>query len=176
MLVSEDQALRSITAGEFSVRSSWLQPVLMMALREGHLTREEYAQALIGFVNSSLDFISIDADTLVETLKTAHSHALPTSFAKLASRLGGNKADMASHLGVAVRTILATWSNKDLSWTVQQAIVGTLLYELSKERPLSHFTLVLGKFAEIGRRLGDLRFAEYLNAWLLGHFIRLPQR
>ena len=176
MLVSEDQALRAIAAGEFSVRSSWLQPVLMTAVRQGHLTRQEYAQALVALINSRLDFISIDADTLVETLKTAaHSHTLPTSFAKLASRLGGKKADMASHLSVAVRTILATWSNKDLSWTVQQAIVGTLLCELSKERPLSYLALVLGKFLEIGRRLGDARFAEYLNVWMLGHFIRLPQ-
>jgi hypothetical protein len=81
---------------------------------------------------------------------------------------------LASHLGVAVRTIQATWRDEELTWTLRQAIVGTLLFELSKERPLAEFAIILRAFAQIGQQLRDPRFADYLAAWLRGHFIKLP--
>ncbi len=149
--------------------------MLIVALDDGHITRDKYADALVGFIDSKLDFISVDPLTLLETLKGSRSHSLPANFSKLASRLGGMKADMASHFGVAARTIQATWRNTELTLTVRQAIVGTLLYELSKERPLAEFTIILRAFAQIGQRLGNPRFfADYLAAWLRGHFIKLP--
>jgi len=82
---------------------------------------------------------------------------------------------MASHLGVAVRTIQATWCDEKLTWTARQSIVGTLLSELSKERPPAEFAIVFRAFAQIGQQLGDPRFANYLAAWLRGHFIRSPR-
>jgi hypothetical protein len=146
----------------------------MVALDDGHITRDKYAEALAGFIDGKLDFISVDPLTLLETLKGSKSHSLPANFSKLACRLGGKKADMASHLGVAIRTIEASWRDEELTWTVRQAIVGTLLYELSKERPLAELAIVLRAFAQVGQQLGDPQFADYLTAWLRGHFIKLP--
>jgi hypothetical protein len=80
---------------------------------------------------------------------------------------------MHSHLAVAGRTIRATWHDERLSWTVRQAVVGTLLYELSKGRSLAEFEMLFRAFAGLGRQLGDSRFAEYLDAWARGHFIRV---
>jgi hypothetical protein len=173
IFLSEDQALRAVAAAEFSVTSTWLQPVLMLGLEEGHITREQYARALVAFIDSKLEFISVDHETLLQMLRGVQSHSLPASFAKLANRLGGKKADMPSHFGVAVRTIQATWHDESLSWTVRQAVVGTLLYELSKGRSLDEFASLFRGFARIGRRLGDPRFAEYLDAWARGHFIKV---
>jgi hypothetical protein len=161
-------------AAEFSVAATWLQPVLMQALDAGHITRDQYVDALVAFVDSKLFFISVDPQSLLQTLRSVQSHSLPASFVKLASRLGGKKADVASLLGVALRTIQATWRDGKLSCTVREAVVGTLLYELSKGRSLAEFAIVFNAFAEAGRRLGDRQFAEYLDAWLRGHFIKLP--
>jgi hypothetical protein len=170
---SEDQALRAVAAVDFSVASTWLQPVLMRGVDKGHMSRQQYAEALTVLVDSKLEFISLDGETLLETLRGAQSHSLPAAFSKLASRLGGKKADMPSHIGVAVRTIQATWHDERLSSTVRQAVVGTLLYELSKGRPLSEFVGLLRGFAELGRRLSDPRFMDYLEAWVRGHFINI---
>jgi tetratricopeptide (TPR) repeat protein len=171
IFLSEDQALRAVAATEFSVASTWLQPVLMLGVHEGCMSRQKYAEVLTVFVDSKLEFISVDADTLVQTLRGVQSHSLPAAFSKLGGRLGGKNADMLSHLGVAVRTITATWHEASLSATVRQAVVGTLLYQLSKERPLAQFAGLLGGFAELGQRLRDPRFVEYLDAWARGHFI-----
>ncbi len=128
----------------------------------------------MAFVDSRLDFISVDPLSLLQTLRGVESRSLPPAFVKLASRLGGKKADVPSHLGVAVRTIQASWHDRMLSCTVRQAVVGALLYELSKGRTLAEFAAVFHAFGEIGRQLGEPRFAGYLNAWLRGHFIKLP--
>jgi hypothetical protein len=173
IFLSEDQVLRAVAAAEFSVPSTWLQPVLMRGVDEGLITRSQYAAALSAFVDSGLDFTSINHETLLQTLHGVRSHALPAAFSKLARRLGGKKADMPSHLGVAGRTIRATWPDESLSWTVRQAVVGTLLYELSKGRLLDEFAIVFRAVRQLGTQLGDPRFAEYLNAWTRGHFIKM---
>jgi hypothetical protein len=175
IFLSEDQALRAVAVAEFSVPSTWLQPVLMRGVDKGQLTRAQYAAALSALIDSGLDFISIDHETLLQTLRGVQSHVLPAAFSKLASRLGGKKADMPSHLAVAGRTIQATWRDESLSWTVRQAVVGTLLYELSKGRSLAEFAMLFGAFAGLGRQLGDPRFAEYLDAWARGHFIQVSE-
>jgi hypothetical protein len=176
IFLSEDQILRAVAAAEFSVPSTWLQPVLMRGVDEGQTTRAQYAAALSAFVDCGLHFISIDHETVLQTLRGVQSHVLPAAFSKLASRLGGKKADMPSHLAVAGRMIRATWHDESLSWTVRQAVVGTLLYELSKGRPLAEFAIVFRAFGQLGRELDDPRFADYLNAWARGHFIELIAR
>jgi len=59
--------------------------VLMVALDDGHISRDKYAEALAGFIDSKLDFISIDTLTLLETLNGSQSHSLPANCSKLAS-------------------------------------------------------------------------------------------
>jgi hypothetical protein len=172
VFLSEDQALRAVAFAEFSVPSTWLQPVLMRGVDEGQLTRGQYAATLWAFVDSRLDFICIDHETLLQTLRGAQSHTLPAAFSKLASRLGGKKADMSSHLAVAGRTIQAMWRDESLSWTVRQAVVGTLLYELSKGRSPVEFSMLFRAFAGLGEQLEDPRFAEYLDVWAQGHFVK----
>jgi hypothetical protein len=53
----------------------------------------------------------------------AVSGHLPPAFRKLASRLGGSKADT-SHIAVTVQAIALNWSDVLLSATIQQAMFG----------------------------------------------------
>jgi hypothetical protein len=81
-----------------------------------------------------------------------------------AGRLGGANADLRSHIGVALGVIRATWADAALSSPVREAIVRTLLDNLSKGQPASHKTIVLRAFADFGRyELRDRRVADFLD-------------
>jgi hypothetical protein len=135
---------------------------------------------LIESADSRFEFISINSALLVRSLDGAQNHSLPSVFVKLVGRLGGAKADLRSHLNVALHTISHGWMNEKLSWTLRQALVGSLLENLAKERPPPHFRIILRAFAELGtamQRNGDVQYAQaffrYLDDWLRGHFINL---
>jgi len=173
LFVCEDQSLRAIGQSEFGVKSTWLQPVLMKAIIDKKMTREEYRQAVLAFIDSQFEFVSIDAPLLVETLETAQSRELPKEFVKLVGRLGGKKAEIHSHLNVAFRAIADIWSNNKVPHILRLAASGTLLENLCKERPLEQVAVIIRSFEEFGLLiLRDVTFAQYLNDWLRGHFIQ----
>jgi hypothetical protein len=176
VLVCEDQQLRSTAHAQFGMQSTWLQPVLMKAVADHYMTQDEYLNAILTFIELGFEFISVDPSLLVQAVNGSEGHTLPKSFVKLASRLGGKHAEINSHIKVAFGTMVATWSDRRLSSTVRQAIVGRLLENLCKARPLNHTYVMISLFTRFGREvLRDPSFLRYLEAWLRGHFIPLPQ-
>jgi hypothetical protein len=173
LLVCEDHAMRIIAETEFGVASTWLQPVLMKALADGKITLDEYSKAILAFIDTRFEFVSIDASLALHSLKDCCSVSLPGRFTKLVGRLGGKNADLASHVGVAFSIIGKAWREASLPWIARQAIVGSLLENLCKERPLSQAMLILRTFVDFGKT--DLKsnseFLGYLNAWIDGHFL-----
>src|ERR1700681_1508555 len=101
LLLSEDLSLRGLAQHEFNVLGTWLQPVLMRALDKQMMTLDEYRAAIIGFIDSKFEFISVGTPLVVSSVRGTTGHALPKEFRTIASRLGGMKADIASHVGVA---------------------------------------------------------------------------
>jgi hypothetical protein len=177
LLISDDQTIRTLAADEFSAKASWLQPVLMKALNRGLLSREDYLRAVLHFIDCRLQFITVNSDLLSGSLKDAHGHALPESFSKLASRLGGAREDLASHLSVAFGAIQSVWRNDALSFTVRQAAVGELLENLRRDRPIEQIWALMREFLQFGQlTLRDNRFVDYVVDWLRFHFIPFPRR
>jgi hypothetical protein len=176
LLVCEDQQLRSTAHAQFGMQSTWLQPVLMKAVADDHITRDEYLNAVIGFIDSGFEFVSVDPSLLLQAVKGVKTHGLPKNFVKLAGRLGGEHAEIQSHVNVVFRAITATWSDRRLSSTLRQAIVGKLLENLCKARSLNHTRAMISLFTRFGQEiLKDPAFLEYLEAWLRGHLIPLPR-
>jgi hypothetical protein len=175
LFVSEDKTLRALAESEFGLRSSWLQPILMKSVDSEYLSRDDYNRAVLNLIRSGFEFTSLDPWILVWSLHATKQVPLPDDFLQAVGRLGGPKADLQSHIGVAIGTIRVTWANSELSLTLRQAIVGTLLENLAKERPLDHLVVVLRVFFRLGTNfLRDQDFVDYLQAWLRGHFIILP--
>jgi hypothetical protein len=107
-------------------------------------------------------------------LKGANSHALPSSFRKLAGRLGGAKADLTSHISVAFELISPTWRDESLSPTLRQAIVGSLLENLIRDRNRSEVTAIIQTFDDLAVSVvKSENLRRYLRDWLQGHFIIL---
>jgi hypothetical protein len=101
---------------------------------------------------------------------------LSEQFRKVAGRLGGAKADLPSHIGVALQAIVVIWNRKDLSWVVKDASVGFLLENLCKERSLQEIHAILIRFDRLGRDvLNSDDFRRYLRNWSIGHFVGWPQ-
>ena len=104
----------------------------------------------------------------------ATSLVLPKDFSTLANRLGGAKADLASHVNVAVGAITQFWNNVSLPSTLRQAAVGYLLENLCRERTLEHVHLIIRSVLTFNQRiLRDTEFQDYLARWIQGHFIPL---
>lgn len=174
LLVCDDYMLRMMGRIEFGVTTTWLQPVLMRALAKKVLTQRDYIRALVAFADSRMSFISLDGALLAQTLAGVNGTALPSDFVKLASLLGGAKADLPSHVNAALRCIRHAWNDRRLPDTLRQAVVGQLLENMIRERTKDHVAAILNRFDDFGRRvLRDDSFRQYLRDWMRGHFIVL---
>ena len=119
-----------------------------------------------------MGFISIGGPLLGQTVTGTVGHTLPADFVKLASQLGGPKADVRSHLKAAFDAIGVTWTDENLSFTVRHAVAGELLENLVRDRPVDHVAVLLRTFQRFGREaLNDPRFADYLRDWIRGQFM-----
>lgn len=174
LFICEDQPLRLLAMAGFKIRTSWLQPVLMVAKNSGHITQEQYRRAIVAFIDGRLEFISVDAQLISSSLAPTASIELPLGFTKIASRLGGAIADLNSHANVVLGTIAQFWNNSALPWTLREAAVGTLLENLCRERTLPEVKRILRQFALFNREvLRNANLDEYLHGWARGHFIPL---
>jgi len=171
ILLSEDHVLRGLARSEFGVEGVWLQPVLMKALDANVMTDEEYLRAVLALIDANEEFISVNGAMLYRSLRGISGHSLPPDFLKLANRLGGPKADV-SHIRVALRAVALSWANFSLTETVQQAMLGELLQNLTKGRTLKETQAIIADVvavAEREMRLGSV--VRYVRDWLRGHFI-----
>jgi hypothetical protein len=174
LFLCEDHALRLLAASAFSLPTTWLQPVLMVAKAEGHISREDYRKAIVLLIDSRLDFVSVDLQLICDALGPTTSLELPKDFLTLASRLGGAKADLASHVKVAAGAITQFWKNDALPSVLRQAAVGRLLENLCRQRTLEHVHLIIRAFLLFNQQvLKDARFQDYIAGWIRGHFIPL---
>jgi hypothetical protein len=101
LFLTEDKLLRTLAWVESGVPGTWLQPVLMEALRQGHISIADYAKAVIAFIDSRFHFISISSDLLIEAMAGAPAHGLSQEFKSLAAALGGKGAELQSHLSTS---------------------------------------------------------------------------
>jgi hypothetical protein len=174
LLVCEDQLLRQLALLDFRTPGTWLQPVLMRALSMKVISEDEYRNAILNLIDTKLEFISISPDLLVSSLRGSNGHALPTAFEKLASRLGGKKADLPSHIHVALNTVVRVWEDETLQWALRQAALGRLLERLITDRTTAEIKRVMGAFVERDAWRGTSRsITAYVIDWLRGHFIVL---
>ncbi|TCU73661.1 tetratricopeptide repeat protein [Bradyrhizobium sp. R2.2-H] len=172
LLVCEDQLLRQLAQLDFQVPGTWLQPVLMRALSLKIITQDEYLAAIVQLIDSGLEFISISQDLLASSLNGVNDLAVPAAFKKLASRLGGKKADLASHTQVALGASIEIWRNEKLPWVLKQAALGYLLEQLIAERSSDDVSAIMSTFVQGDPWRGSKpSISNYVIDWLEGHFL-----
>ncbi|QWG12421.1 hypothetical protein KMZ29_22370 [Bradyrhizobium sediminis] len=172
LLLSEDFVLRGLAEQEFKVPGTWLQPVLMGALDRRVMTLDEYRAAIVSFIDSKFEFISVGAPLVVSSVHGTKGHTLPKEFEIIASRIGGKKADIASHVRVAYASAVRIWSDERLSETLRQGAIGRLLERVIDERDPVEARLVLKSWL-ITESERPSSMHHYMTGWLRGHFINL---
>jgi tetratricopeptide (TPR) repeat protein len=169
LLLCEDRLLRGLAQQKFGLRTSWLQPVLMRALERKLMRNDAYLEAVVALIECRLDFVSVDSSLFVQSLRGVIGHVLPPAFEKLAARLGGPKAELRSHLRVAVGAIAQIWADTTLSPTLRAAAVGRILEHLCQGPSLAILRLVLAQL--FSAFSNDVALRSYFFAWMRGHFI-----
>jgi len=172
ILLSEDLPLRMLAETEYGVRGCWLQVVLMVAIDHGHISKQEYADAIIALIDLNEEFISVGSDLLTYVLKGEKGHRLPDAFRKASACLGGPKADLPSHTAVAFGVIRRTWFDTSLSHTMRQGVIGSLLDGLIRDRSRQEIEAILRALDEFAQLvLKDNGVRRYLHDWRRGHFL-----
>lgn len=172
LLLCEDQLLRQLAQLDLQVPGTWLQPVLMRALSLKIISGDEYRTAIVQLIDSGLEFVSISQDLLASSLNGCNDPSLPSGFTKLAARIGGKKADLASHAQVALGSNIRIWRDDSLPWTLRQAALGHLLERLIAERSADDAARVMATFVQGDPWRGtDSSISTYVADWLHGHFL-----
>jgi hypothetical protein len=173
MLLTDDRVLRGIAASQFKVRGAWLQPVLMKAAHAKVITDEEYLRAILALVDANEEVVAINGLVLYASVRGANGHRLPSAFRKLANLLGGPGAD-GSHIAVAAEAVALGWNDRSLTKTIQHAMLGELLDNLTKGRSLGEIETIITRLAAFtDRRLDGRTVINYIDAWLRWHFINV---
>jgi hypothetical protein len=152
----------------FGIRSSWIQPVLMVARREGLLTRDRYNDAVIALIESGDRVLSIDGGVLVAAGGDPARNGY--RFDRVVSLLGGPNAEMISHIGVAVAFLGHIWQQRPYELVTARQ-TGLILENLLRARydwEQSVEALWRNYRQDFG---GDSRLKEYITGWLRGHFL-----
>ena len=155
--------------------ATWLQPVLMVALKRGILSLENYAKAITDLADIGQEFLSIDARSLFMALKldqASGQEAIGRRFKVAAKILGGKHADPGSHFSVAASFLDYLWSSHVIR-TFELTVTSYLLDQLLKGRTEDYSNILDALDYRFAHREA---FRIYLREWAKGHFLEWPAR
>ena len=100
LLLSEDQGLRQWATATLGVKTSWLQPALLIAKDKGLVSTEHYTKFLVECLNRQFSYVSLDSHALLTQAKADGFNGSPI-IRRMLEVLGGKNADLDSNLEVA---------------------------------------------------------------------------
>ncbi|TXN27490.1 hypothetical protein [Methylobacterium sp. WL19] len=170
-LLSDDARYRSWATAASGCEGIWMQVTLMAAVETGALSMAAYGKALVGLVARQHSFVSLKGDALYEIYCQDDNRLYRL---KAALRyIGGNDAEMISHLTVVIEFLKAVWGYRDAQSVLRRkAATGLVLEAFFRGRQ--------SDWLDWFRRLvhyapGTFAFHRYLRDWLTGHFIQVEQ-
>ncbi len=166
LLLCEDQSYRQFGKIEFCLKTSWLQPVLILALENGLISKEKYAETISSLVKAGHSFTSIDTEILSYALEHTEQN-----IEIVAKALFGADAEMDSHIRVMRAFLDNIWSGTPPNFDELKATSILLLRLFGGEwsRNIQNVSakntlLLLAPFK-------NKRFNDYLIKWLKGHLL-----
>ncbi len=172
LLVVDDLFTRMV-GHQIGVRSTSLQPVLMIARERGLLTPTEYARALTDLIDMGQKSIGIDASGMLAARTLDIENGEPHVGRRLTiatSALGGPHCDPASHCSVAAEFIRLVWSMESFGLS-NYAVISHVLSAVLRNRTNDHREML----HEIDWLLvGNNGARRYIREWARGHFLNWP--
>jgi hypothetical protein len=178
IIISEDLSLRQLAAQSKVIGGAWLQVVFSVLSADGAIAHRDYLIA-VGMLGAFRhDHLWLDGATLLGMLTLDDKRAFELYDAAI-TFMGGAKAEMRSHISVAIDVMRGIWGTDLPHWQKGRAI-GRLLTQLTRSRPVDWKNVLHVIDADLGMRAsrGDMlaRSArDYLGAWIKGHFFNLEE-
>lgn len=183
ILVSEDLSLRQYAA-KFGVKGgAWLQVTLNLMGSAGAIAGADYLVAVGVLAAMRHDHVWLDAPTMLGllTLEDPRAFAL---FEAAIEFIGGKKAEMRSHLSVAIDFMTRVWGHDLPGWQKGRAIGRLLTRFVTSRRDWKVVLYIIdADLAERADRgvFGARDAHDYFVGWIAGHFfdldaIRSPEK
>jgi len=170
LLISEDMGFRIWSAATFKVPTTWLQPVLIIARDEGHITADEYHSAINMLALSGHTYTSLDPNCLIYQARK-DDFTLTNDLSRLIETVGGPSADLMANTGVLSTFIDLILKECPDDLKVKR-IISETFQSIIKGRPEDQRQLIALIVMEI-RTEKNFVFKHALN-WLIGHSIGMP--
>jgi hypothetical protein len=170
VLLSDDIGLRSVGGELANTTGLWLQPALVAARDAGQMTQASYTTATARMA-AHRHSVSISPQDLLLAFHDGTDPNLVT-FTNLASRLGGETADMLSHAGVAIGWLLSAWRDEQVDDRRREHATSILLRSLLRNRQ-QDWASAIGYTAAAVHHIQPL--LEYIDGWITGHFLSKAQ-
>jgi hypothetical protein len=173
LLITDDLPTREI--GQFFGfgRSSWLQPVFLVAFNRRKIDFETYTKWMSHLIGAGHGYIGISSGNLMMAAKIDHDAGqCPGYFFKeIGKMIGGTVAEPNSHINVALEFLRYVWTT-DAARPYRAGASGHLLEQLIRERTGDYGRIL----RTVAVRLKDIsEFIEYMSVWLAGHFLRIDR-
>jgi cellulose synthase operon protein C len=167
LLLSDDLYFRQLADQACGAkRGIWLQPALAVAMQCGKMKPDDYAGAVIGLAACRHSHLALDLATLLAVARVDGTEKM-VRFAVVADFIGTKSAEINSHVMVAVAFLASVWS-VDIPDLSKQAACGIAIENLLRYRQNDWPTIITALRQQLGR---NYRAAEYLERWLVGHFM-----
>lgn len=174
LLLSDDLGLRVWSTLSLGISSTWLQPVLMVARQEGHLSGERYFEAINTLALSGHSYTSLEPGALLHQA-CKDGLELTDNLRRLIDLVGGPNADLSTNCDVAAEFIdLVIREAKQYFDDFRiTRISSQILDAMTKGRENTQQEIVRLVVERTTARRGWLE--RQALAWLVGHSIGLPE-
>jgi tetratricopeptide (TPR) repeat protein len=169
LLITDDMPTREFGKRFGFGRSTWLQPVFMVAGNRRKIDFETYLKWTAHLIGAGHNYVCVSGKALICAASIdAEAGDCPGYFFKQITRmLGGAAADPASHVRVAVEFLRHVW-NDPSARRYRERATGLLLEQLVRDRT-SDYRRILRTIMWVVTDIPALN--AYLIAWLRGHFL-----
>lgn len=172
LLLADDLFTRQVGYA-LGVRSTSLQPVLMIARERGILSPTAYAQAITDLIDIGQRSIGIDAAGLLAARMLDMENDEPRVGKRLtlaAKVLGGPACDPASHCSVVAEFIQLIWEMDSFSLD-DFAVISHVLSAVLRGRTEDYRAMLQAIDQHMS---GNNQARLYLREWARGHFLNWP--
>ena len=172
LLLVDDLYTRQLAA-QFSVSSTWLQPVLLLARQRQLISGPDYTRMITDLIEIGQSFIGIDPVVLLQALELDRQigAAVPgRRFTLACESLGGVGADPHSHCLSVAGFLRLLWTGRSMELS-EYAATGQVLRAVLRARTEDYRTMLTRIYASIHGRY-DLEV--YMRNWARGHFLDWP--
>ncbi|KCZ93824.1 hypothetical protein HJO_00570 [Hyphomonas johnsonii MHS-2] len=169
-LLSDDMRLREWAFAACGRKGLWLQTALMVALDDGHITLDEYSDAIVLLAAHRHDYVSVGAEAMLSVVTRGNSDHLYELLA-LCQFVGSKNAEFRSHLKLVAEFINRLWKISTLpDLTVMKATSIALRALLTKHREKEWALWAAGLAVIL-----DAQPKGYFQSWLRGHFLSVEE-